>query len=75
MSAAQDHTNCRANEFCRWSRIMLEHERQHLSKHMSASAFMTAEESAATLHDITDIDCFLAALDPRVRVDERDTAP
>lgn len=62
------HENCRANEFARWPRIVLEHEREHLSRVMDGAAFLQSAEREATLHDITDIDWFLAFLEPRLEV-------
>jgi hypothetical protein len=52
---------CRAEEFGRWSRVMLMHEREHLSKTMAtASAFLKQTDVSAIMHDLTDIDQILA---------------
>jgi hypothetical protein len=57
---------CRLDEFERWTRVVLEHEREHLSRYMGdAAAFMSRDEREATLHEITDIDWCLALLTAR----------
>ena len=57
-----DHSTsgCRIREFARWDRVMLEHERAHLSKTMaSAGAFIDHD---GIMHDLADIDYLLANL-------------
>jgi hypothetical protein len=54
------------SEFVRWNRIMLEHEREHLSRSMLGKAFMAPGEPEAVLHDITDIDYVLQQHPKRV---------
>src|SRR5580698_4725342 len=52
---------CRAEEFGRWNRTMLTHERQYLSKIMATQrGFMKPDEVDAIMHDLTDIDQILA---------------
>jgi hypothetical protein len=52
---------CRAEEFGRWNRVMLMHEREYLSKTMATQkAFLKQEEVDAIMHDLTDIDQILA---------------
>jgi hypothetical protein len=52
---------CRAEEFGRWSRVMLMHEREHLSKTMATQrAFLKQADVEAIMHDLTDIDQILA---------------
>lgn len=62
-----EHQGCRVSEFARWDRIVLEHEREHLSKCMTGAAFMRPAESEAILHEISDIDYLLAQLPKRVK--------
>lgn len=59
---ADEHSGCRIQEFARWNRVTLEHEREYLSKVMAGSAFIQPSEKFAVLHDITDIDFCLAEL-------------
>ena len=47
---------------------MLEHEREHLSKAMTAGAFMMEWERELIVHDITDIDYLLQQFPARVEV-------
>jgi hypothetical protein len=62
------HTGCRIQEFARWPRMMLEHEREYLSSVMAnEGAFMGREAQAGILHDLTDIDWLLAELHPRIK--------
>jgi hypothetical protein len=62
------HRACRIAEFIRWSRVMLEHEREHLSKVMAGRAFMREDEVAGVMHDLTDIDYVLSYHPPRIEV-------
>lgn len=63
-----DHDGCRVTEFMRWDRVMLEHERAHLSRVMAASAYVKATERDAILHELADIDWCLSSLPKRVQV-------
>ena len=67
MAVADGHNGCRIREFARWNRIMLEHEREHLSKAMTAGAFMMEWERELIVHDLTDIDYLLTQFEPRVK--------
>jgi hypothetical protein len=52
---------CRAEEFSHYNRAMLQHEREFLSKTMANQrAFLKNDEEDAIMHDLTDIDYFLA---------------
>jgi hypothetical protein len=63
------HENCRAVEFARWTRLMLHHEREYLSRVMAMSGAFTAnEEKELIIHDLMDIDFFLSQLDVEVKV-------
>lgn len=62
------HEDCRLREFVRWSRVMLEHEREHLSRVMRGKAFLPAAEQEAVMHELTDIDWCLSHLEKRVSV-------
>jgi hypothetical protein len=54
---------CRAAEFGRWNRALLQHERALLSKVMANQrAFITETDADAIMHDLQDIDFFLAKL-------------
>lgn len=66
LGPSDGHGGCRIKQFARWNRVMLEHEREYLSKAMTASAFMGREEAEGILHDITDIDYLLQQFKPRV---------
>lgn len=63
-----DHDDgCRMHEFARWSRIMLEHEREHLSRALATrSGFMDEGTRAGILHDIKDVDYLLSGLETRI---------
>lgn len=69
MSVVRDgHEDCRLNTFWRWNRIMLEHERQYLSKIMATStAFISQEDRESLVHDVADIDWCLRFHPQRVR--------
>jgi len=60
------HGGCRMTEFARWNRVMLEHEREHLSRAMTGSSFMQQWERELIVHDLTDIDYLLTQFEPRV---------
>lgn len=47
---------------------MLEHEREHLSKAMTGSAFIQPWERDLIIHDLTDIDYLLQQLPVRIEV-------
>jgi hypothetical protein len=52
---------CRAEEFGRWDRVLLQHERAFLSRTMATqAAFLKPEDKDAIMHDLQDIDYFLA---------------
>jgi hypothetical protein len=56
---------CRAEEFSHYNRVMLQHERALLSKVMANQrAFITETDADAIMHDLTDIDYFLANRGP-----------
>lgn len=58
-------TGCRIQQFARWDRLMLQHERAFLSDKMaSASAFMGDAMRDGIMHDLTDIDYLLAQQPP-----------
>jgi hypothetical protein len=62
------HERCRLGEFRRWNRVMLEHEREHLSRVMDQqAAFLAEAEKRAILHEVTDIDYCLSLTSPRRR--------
>lgn len=62
---------CRADEFMRWNRSMLVHERAYLSKVMATQAgFLSDEDRAAILHDLQDIDWLIAQNDAEGLTDE-----
>lgn len=63
-----EHGGCRIQEFARWPRVVLEHERSYLSKVMSASAFLDEGHKQDLMHDISDIDSILSQLPVRVEV-------
>jgi hypothetical protein len=61
------HNGCRIQEFARWDRRMLEHEREYLSSVMAnEGAFMSKDMQAGILHDLIDIDYLLSKLHPRI---------
>jgi hypothetical protein len=60
------HENCRVREFARWDRVTLEHEREYLSRVMTARSFMRPGQADAILHDIEDIDRALADQPKRI---------
>jgi hypothetical protein len=62
------HGSCRISEFARWNRIMLEHEREHLSQVMTSSSFMMQWERDLIVHELTDIDYLLQQFEPRLKV-------
>jgi hypothetical protein len=62
------HGSCRISQFARWNRVMLEHEREHLSYVMTGSALIQPWERELILHDIADIDYLLSQFEPRVKV-------
>lgn len=71
LQAVDDHKDCRLEEFARWPRMLLERERQHLSRVMAeASAFIDYTEQNLIVHDLSDIDWVLARIDepPPVKV-------
>lgn len=54
---------CRAEEFSHYNRVALQHERAYLSMVMATqSGFMSHAERDAIMHDLQDIDYFLAKL-------------
>lgn len=58
-----EHKLCRQQEFRRWTRVVLEHEREHLSRSMvELKAVLSEDAKELTLHEITDIDVILAHL-------------
>lgn len=60
------HEGCRLREFQRWPRVVLEHEREFLSAEMGQSgAFIDDQERVRVLHDLQDLDHFLAQLPPK----------
>ena len=63
-----EHNGCRIREFAMWPRLVLEHEREHISRCMAGRAFKSQEEIDGLLHDLADIDAILTSLPPRVRV-------
>lgn len=63
------HSGCRIREFAQWDRLMLEHEREYLSRYMAhLSPFLKDAASTDLMHDITDIDYLLQQMAPRVEV-------
>jgi hypothetical protein len=63
------HDGCRIEEFRRWTRVMLEHEREHLSRVTGLQAALLSDrQQAGIMHDIGDIDACLAATDEPLRV-------
>lgn len=60
----EDHGGCRAREFIRWDRVMLQHEREHLSRSMAAPGLLSAALRDGIMHDLADIDYLLAQLPP-----------
>jgi hypothetical protein len=57
------HERCRLGEFLRWNRVMLEHERERLSRAMDQQrALLSEAEKRAILHEVTDIDWCLSML-------------
>ena len=62
-----DHDECRVTEFMRWDRVLLEHERAHLSRVMAAAAYVKPAEQQAIMHELADIDWCLSKLPKRVR--------
>jgi hypothetical protein len=52
---------CRAEEFERWSRTLLQYERAHLSRVMATQrAYLSDTDVDAIMHDLKDIDQVLA---------------
>ena len=52
---------CRAEEFSHYNRVMLQHEREFLSGVMATRAgYLSKADIDAIMHDLTDIDYFLA---------------
>jgi hypothetical protein len=52
---------CRMPEFTRWTRTMLQHEREGISSYMArAGAYL--EDTSGLMHDLSDIDYCLAEL-------------
>lgn len=62
-----EHPGCRRAEFSRWTRVMLDHEREFISGVM-ASAYTPPWERDLLLRDLADIDACLAALDEPLKV-------
>ena len=60
------HEECRLREFVRWPRIVLEHEREYLSRTMSGKAFLAPDEVTSIMHDLADIDGALSQLPKRI---------
>ncbi len=54
-------------EFQRWPRIVLEHEREHISRALTGQAFKKREETEGLMHDLLDIDACLSVLPVRVQ--------
>lgn len=64
-----EHDSCRVQEFARWPRVVLEHEREFLSSVMATSVpFLDSGEKSAILHDLADIDACLAACEKKVKL-------
>jgi hypothetical protein len=66
-----EHNGCRIKEFACWPRLVLEHERAHISRAMAGRAFKSQEEIDGLMHDLADLDWLLSQLPVRVKVDGR----
>lgn len=61
LQPADEHEDCRLRQFSLWNRVLLEHERQHISRALATAAgFMSEAEYADLVHDVTDIDWVLS---------------
>ena len=65
------HEECRLREFVRWPRIMMEHERDYLSRLMRGKAFLKPGDTEAILHELADLDWCLSQLPKRIATDGR----
>ena len=63
-----DHGGCRIREFAMWPRLVLEHERSHISRAMTGKMFKTQAEIDGLMHDLADLDHLLSQLPVRVEV-------
>jgi hypothetical protein len=63
-----DEHGCRIREFSQWPRLVLEHERAHISRCMAGRAFLKQAQVDDFLHDLSDLDYLLAQLPVRVEV-------
>jgi hypothetical protein len=67
--SADEHSGCRIQQFARWNRVMLEHERQHLSRVMAyRTGFLNEEARVGILHDLADIDNCLLQFETRIKL-------
>jgi hypothetical protein len=63
-----EHNGCRIKEFAQWPRLVLEHERAHISRCMAGKMFKTKAEVDGLMHDLTDLDYLISQLPVRVEV-------
>jgi hypothetical protein len=67
LTPVDDHEDCRLRQFSLWNRVMLEHEREWISSCLASRGFLTDEQYAGLVHDVTDIDWILS-MNPELRV-------
>ena len=63
-----EHDGCRIKEFARWNRVLLQHEREHISRAMAGRAFKRQEEIDGLMHDLTDLDYLLSQYPAEVEI-------
>jgi hypothetical protein len=68
LTPADEHRDCRLRQFSLWNRVLLEHERAFISKTLAARGFLSDEQYAGLVHDVTDIDWLLSMSDEPMRV-------